>query len=95
MKIYRYTLDKREKTIQLPRGFRVLDAQYQRENISVWVQQDTDGNHELLNVKFTLVRTDEELPTDWKYVSTVQMPDEYDEFDKLFSFVYHVFYTFE
>ena len=95
MKIYRYTLDRREKTIQLPRGFRVLDAQYQRENISVWAQQDTDNNRELLNVKFTLVRTDEELPVDWKYVATVQMPDEHDEFDKVFSFVYHVFYTVE
>lgn len=95
MKIYRYTLDRREKTIQLPRGFRVLDAQYQRGDISVWIQQDTNTDRELLNVKFTLVRTDEELPVDWKYVATVQMPDRYDEFNKVFSFVYHVFYTFE
>ena len=92
MKVYRYILNKREKTINLPVGFKVLDSQYSRGDVSLWILQDTSDTINTKEVKFLQIHTNEEVPTGAVYVSTVQMPEQEDENGKIFAFVYHIFY---
>ena len=82
-KIYKYVINKRTKSIELPIGFKILSAQEQHDDISIWMEVNPDVESQL--VSFKLVMTDEEVPEGYTYVNSIQMTREY-------TFVYHVYY---
>jgi hypothetical protein len=83
--IRKYTLSNTYKVVFLPKGFKILTVQVQKESACVWVMVDKDKKFDI-PIEFIIYPTGVNMPKDnINYIGTIQAEKG--------DIVGHVFYT--